>query len=243
MRSPRLSNLFAIVAVAVLAASAPAADDDWLQLFNGKDLSGWFLPAPPQGFTTVRAEKKGGKTVALVGTPDKGDKEVVLWRVEDGNLVGGGPMTHLFHERGDFEDFHLKVTVKINDKGNSGIFFRSDVRLGVPRGFEAQVNATHGDPVKSGSLYPNGEFGMDKYRKENCVMNKAGHEPDEFFVEEVICEGPRIRILVNGTQTVDWTDPGNDPKRDFKRGHIAVQAHDPGSVMTFKSIEIKPLKK
>ncbi|MFO0850089.1 MAG: DUF1080 domain-containing protein [Gemmataceae bacterium] len=243
MTSPRLPNLLAFLTAGLLSAPAPAADEGWIQLFNGKDLSGWFLPAPPQGFTTVRAEKKGGKTVALIGTQEKGGTDVVMWRVEDGLLVGGGPMTHLFHERGDFDDFHLKVVVKINDKGNSGIFFRSGVRLGVPRGFEAQVNATHGDPVKSGSLYPNGEFGMDKYRKENCVMNKAGHGPDEFFTEEVICEGPRIRILVNGKQTVDWTDPGNDPKRDFKRGHIAVQAHDPGSVMSFKSIEIKPLKK
>jgi hypothetical protein len=168
---------------------------------------------------------------------------VVLWRVEDGLLIGGGPMTHLYHDRDDFGDFHLRVEVKINDKGNSGIFFRAGARLGVPRGFEAQVNATHSDPVKSGSLYPNGEFGMDKYRKENCVMSVANHGPDEFFVEEIICEGPRVRILVNGKQTVDWTDPMDSPKRHFVRGHIAVQAHDPGSIMTFRKVEIKVLKK
>ena len=65
----------------------------------------------------------------------------------------------------------------------------------------------------------------------------------EFFTEEVICEGARIRILVNGQQTVDFTDAYDHPKRQagFKTGHIAVQAHDPKSVMTFQSVEIKRL--
>jgi hypothetical protein len=97
--------------------------------------------------------------------------------------------------------------------------------------------------VKTGSLYPNAEFGLDKYKAINCVMDQATHAPDEFFTQEIICVGPRIRILVNGRQTVDWTDPMDDPKRDFRKGHFAIQAHDPGSVMTFKTIEYKPLTK
>jgi hypothetical protein len=231
-------------ATLALALLSPAADGDWVKLFNGKDLSGWQLPVPAGGFAGVTSKlNAAGKVVALTGTPAKGGEPVALWRVEDGLLIGGGPMTHLFTERGDFDDFHLKVEVKVNDGGNSGIFFRADVRPGIPAGYEAQVNATHKDPVKSGSLYPNGGNGLDKYRKENCVMNKAAHGPDEFFTEEVICQGARIRILVNGKQTVDFTDPYDHPARQagFKKGHIALQAHDPGSVMTFKSVEIKRL--
>jgi hypothetical protein len=35
-----------------------------------------------------------------------------------------------------------------------------------------------------------------------------------------------------------WTDPENR----FKKGHFALQAHDPGSIMYFKNIEVKELK-
>ena len=230
--------------VAALVLAQPPAADGFTKLFNGKDLAGWQLPVPCPGFASVASQADDkGKVTALIGTPAKGGEPVTMWQVKDGLLVGGGPMTHLFTTAGDYSDFHLKVVVKVNDGGNSGIFFRSALNPGVPAGYEAQVNATHGDPVKSGSLYPNAAFGMDKFRKQNCVMNKASHGPDEFFTEEVICEGARIRILVNGKQTVDFTDPYDHPKRQagFKTGHIAVQAHDPKSVMTFQSVEIKRL--
>ncbi len=232
------------LAVAMLSLTPAVRDEGWDKLFNGKDLSGWQLPVPAQGFGTITPTlSEAGKVVALQGTPSKGGEPVTLWQVTDGLLVGGGPMTHLFTNQGDYADFHLKVVVKVNDGGNSGIFFRTAVNPGIPVGYEAQVNATHGDPVKSGSLYPNAGFGLDKFRKQNCVMNKAAHGPDEFFTEEVICEGARIRILVNGQQTVDFTDAYDHPKRQtgFKTGHIAVQAHDPKSVMTFRSVEIKRL--
>ena len=85
-------------------------------------------------------------------------------------------------------------------------------------------NFTHRDPIKTGSLYPNGEFGMDKYRKENCVMNKAGHGPDEFFTQEVIANGNHIQIIVNGKKTLDWKDPDNT----FASGHFALQGHEHG---------------
>lgn len=233
-------------ATLALALTAPSAQEDgWIKLFNGKDLSGWHLPFPAGKYTTVTAKPgDGGKgVVAILGTTAAGGEPKPLWRVEDGLLVGSGEMTHLFTERGDFQDFHLKVVVKVNDGGNSGIFFRAGARPGIPAGYEAQVNATHKDPIKSGSLYPNGSFGLNKFGGKYLVMNKAAHGPDEFFTEEVICEGARIRILVNGSQTVDFTDPYDHPARQtgFKKGHIAIQAHDPGSVMTFKSIEIKPL--
>ena len=57
--------------------------------------------------------------------------------------------------------------------------------------------------------------------------------------QEVIADGPHIRILVNGKQTIDWTDPNNT----YSKGHFALQGHDPGTVVTFKKIEYKPIKK
>jgi len=52
--------------------------------------------------------------------------------------------------------------------------------------------------------------------------------------------GPgHIQIFVNGKQTIDFTQE----KPTYTKGHFALQGHDPGSVMTFKKVEYKPLKK
>jgi hypothetical protein len=164
---------------------------------------------------------------------------VTLWRVEDGTIIGGGPASHLFSEGGDYENFHYRVEAKINDKGNSGQYFRTKFGPGFPKGYEAQINATHSDPIKTGSLYPDGSTKLKNYKSEIAtVMNKAGHKPDEWFTQEVIAEGNHIQIFVNGEKTLDWKDPDNT----YTKGHFALQGHDPGSIMTFRKVEMKELK-
>ncbi len=237
----------ALAALALLAVALPAVpaaddknDDGWVPLFNGKDLTGWKMFDPPSGdFKAVKSVKNDdGKVIAFVGVK-KDDKEVTLWQVKDGTIVGGGPASHIFTEL-EADDCHFRVEAKINDKGNSGQYFRTKFGPGFPAGYEAQINATHGDAIKTGSLYPDGRTKLKDHKKEiAAVMNTAGHKPDEFFTQEVIAEGAHIRILVNGKKTLDWTDPD----ATFKKGHFALQGHDPGSVMTFRKVEYKPLKK
>jgi hypothetical protein len=227
----------ALLAVALAAAAAPAddkkpTDDGFIPLFNGKDLSGWKIPNPPSGnFKGVKETKNAdGKVVGFVGETKDG-KDVTLWQVKDGVIVGGGPASHLFTEL-EADDFHYRVEAKINDKGNSGQYFRTAFGPGFPKGYEAQINATGGDKIKTGSLYLPAV-------KDVLVLDVAPHKPDEFFVQEVIAVGDHIRILVNGKQTVDY----KDPKKAYTKGHFALQGHDPGSVMTFKRVEYKPLKR
>ncbi|MFO0937079.1 MAG: DUF1080 domain-containing protein [Gemmataceae bacterium] len=234
------------LALAGTGISAFADDKDgYVSLFNGKDLTGWKIhPQSNTGSIKSMSEKKvDGKVVAILGEvytgrDKKATKTTELWRVEDGMIIGGGPMTHIFTEQGDFKNFHFRVECKINNKGNSGMFFRSGYRGGVPKGYECQINATHGDPVKSGSIYPNSEFGLDKFKSVTCVMNEAAHKPDEFFVQEVIADGAKLTTIINGVKQIEWTDPDNR----FKEGHFALQAHDPGSIMTFRKVEVKVIK-
>ncbi len=218
-------------------AAEPKAEQGWTQLFNGKDFTGWKMFDPPSGdFKSVMQTKNDdGKVIAFVGVKKDGT-EVTLWIIKDGQIVGGGPASHLFTEV-EAEDFHYRVEMKINDKGNSGQYFRTKFGPGFPAGYEAQLNATHGDPIKTGSIYPVGK--LSALKKEITVMNTAAHKPDEFFTQEVIADGDRIRILVNGEQTIDF----KDPNKTFTKGHFALQGHDPGSIMTFKKVEYKPLKK
>ena len=128
----------------------------------------------------------------------------------------------------------IRVEAKINDKGNSGQYFRTKFGPGFPPGYEAQINATHGDPIKTGSLYPTSPEGP---RSVEDHHREAPHKPDEWFTQEVIANGNHIIIKVNGKTTVDWTDP----KNRFKKGHFAIQQHDPGSMVKVRKIEVKEL--
>ncbi|HLJ93563.1 MAG TPA: DUF1080 domain-containing protein [Gemmataceae bacterium] len=219
------------------ALGRPAAADDkdskgWVQLFNGKDLTGWKLyPQPNPGqIQEIIKKEEGGKVIAYYGKLKKGGQEVPLWRVEDGLLVGSGPHSHLFSERGDYENFRYRVEAMINDKGNSGQYFRTQFGPDFPKGYEAQINATHSDPIRTGSLY-------FPRIKELLVMNTAPHKPNEWFTQEVVAVGDHIVIKVNGKTTVDWKDPENR----YKKGHFALQGHDPGTVVKFKKVEVQEL--
>lgn len=233
-------SVIASLAFGLLAGVPTLQADDsdgWVQLFNGKDLTGWKMaPKPGNGIAELTEKKVDGKVVAFEGTV-KG-KKIPLWRVEDGTIIGGGPSTHLFSERGDYVDFHYRVEAKINDHGNSGQYFRTKFEPGFPAGYEAQINATHGDPVKTGSLYPDSRTPLAKHRSEITVLDNAPHKPNEWFTQEVIAVGAKITILVNGKKTIEWTDPD----ALYKSGHFALQAHDPGSIMTFRKVEVKELK-
>ena len=109
--------------MACLAALAlvPASADDskkglgsekWTPLFNGKDLTGWKMYSNPNPGDIAEIIKKesDGKVIAYYGKMKRGKnegKEVPLWRVEDGILIGSGPHSHLFSERGDYRELPL----------------------------------------------------------------------------------------------------------------------------------------
>ena len=180
--------------------------EKWVQLFNGKDLTGW-------------------KT-----HPDDKAK----WEVKDGNIVGSGPAGHLFSERGDYENFRLKFEVKINDKGNSGQYFRANFAKAFPPGYEAQINSTHGDQVRTGSLYADGRDKYSEEEKKKMLIFDQLVKPDTWFTQEVIADGNHIIIKVDGKTTVDFVDE----KNRHTKGHFAIQQHDPGSVVTVRKIEV-----
>jgi len=239
-----------VAATAALAAGllGPAAAQEtkdsksvgWVQLFNGKDLTGWKIyPNPNPGQIKKVIEVKDGDRLTGYDGETKDGKTVHLWRVENGLLIGSGPSSHLFSEKGEYDNFHFRVEAKINDKGNSGQYFRTAFGPGFPKGYEAQINATHGDKIRTGSLYPSFGKLSDEDRAKILVMNTAPHKADEFFTQEVIADGPRIQIIVNGKVTVNWVDP----KNTYTRGHFALQGHDPGTVVTFRKIEYMPIKK
>jgi hypothetical protein len=199
------------LAATFVAAADDKASDGFTQLFNGRDLTGW-------------------KT-----HPDDKAK----WEVKDGAIVGTGPAGHLFSDRGDYTNFILRFEAQVNEGGNSGQYFRTQFAKAFPKGYEAQINATHGDPVKTGSLYQ--AFLPAKEQAEfkaKYSVKKADHKPDEWFTQEVTADGNHIVIKVNGKVTVDY----KDDKNTFTKGHFAIQQHDPKSVVKVRKVEVKELK-
>ena len=80
-RSGAIFALGATIALALagpssrLAAEDKKAEEGWVPLFNGKDLTGWKIPNPPSGqFKDVKEVKNDdGKVTAFVGV-QKDDK-------------------------------------------------------------------------------------------------------------------------------------------------------------------------
>src|SRR5437764_8661360 len=97
----------------VASVGQPAAADDkddegWVQLFNGKDLTGWKIHPKPGGpIVEVITREKDGKVIAF-DAKLKDDKTTPLWHVEDGVLIGSGPASHLFSEKNDYADFRFR---------------------------------------------------------------------------------------------------------------------------------------
>jgi hypothetical protein len=184
------------IALGVLAPASSRAGD-WVSLFDGQTLSGW-----------TTADGTAGQ-----------------WKVEDGALTCSGRASHLFSPRGDYKNFRYRAEIKINDKGNSGMYFRTKKEGGFPHGYEAQINSTHGDPIKTGSLY------------NHVPVKEILVPPDTWFTQEVEAVGDHIIIKVNGKTTVDYVDP----KNSHKEGHFAFQHHDPTCKVAIRKIEVMEL--
>jgi len=72
---------------------------------------------------------------------------------------------------------------------------------------------------------------------------KAPARDNEWFTEEIIVEGKHIVTKVNGRTIVDYTEPDGVARRSPKldKGMFALQAHDPGSTVRYRSISVKRL--
>lgn len=182
---------------AAMAAEPEADADGWMTIFDGESLDGWE--------TAENAES---------------------WKVEDGCIVGHGERSHLFYKgAGELTDLEFKAEVKLNHAGNSGMYFRVQFGPEWPKGYEAQVNNSSGDPRKTGSLY----YFVD--------IKKQLIEDDTWWTQHVICKGNHIIIKVNDEVVVDYVDD----KNTHTKGFVALQQHDPGSVVHYKNIQLKKL--
>ena len=190
----------------LMAPSVQSQDGEWVSLFDGKTLNHW--------------EKVGDDNSH--------------WSVTDGAIVGTGKPSMLVCTKGPFKNFRYRAEVKINDGGNSGLYFRTTRRPGFLDGYEAQIDSTHTDPIRTGSLY-----GF-------CHVYPQLVKPDTWFTYEIEVrddvwrgrEITRIKVTVDGKELYEYLDFA----KTYPAGHFAFQQHDPGSKVQIRNIKVMQLK-
>jgi L-ribulose-5-phosphate 3-epimerase len=176
-------------------------------LFNGRDLDGW-------------TKIEGGE-----------------WVIENGVLIGrnGQKWTTNPETTGswlstnkEYGDFRLEFQYTVNERGNSGVFFRS-ARAKNPAftGYEFQIYDAPGRPPSKGgptSLY-------DVAAPAKNAIRPAG----QWNTVTIMAKGPRIRVEVNGEQVHDV-----ELSRSL-RGYVGLQNHDEKSVVKFRNVRLEEL--
>lgn len=185
---------------------APKQEAKWISLFDGETMDGW--------------EKVG--------------KKDSHWEVSEGALCGSGTQSMLVYSKAAYKNFRYRVEIKINDGGNSGVYFRTPPKPNFRQGYEAQVDSTHRDPIRTGSIY-----GF-------CHVYEQHVKPDTWFTYELEVrddvwrerELTRIKVIVDGKELYEYLDFA----KSWGEGHFGFQQHDPGSKVSIRKVEVLPLE-
>jgi len=213
---------FAVALLPVLHQASNSIEPGFTALFNGSDLTGWKVAGAAESFS-----------------------------VKDGAIVASGPTSHAFYDgpfrNHSFRNFELKVDVMTRQRSNGGVYVLTEYEATPAnvratgrfpsKGFEIQVNNSHTDPIRTGSLY-----------HVQDILNDSPARDDEWFTEDIVVNGETIIVKVDDKQVVEWHQPDDwnggregPGRRITGPGTIALQAHDPGSTVYYRNIRIKPL--
>lgn len=225
-----MKHLLGVCCVFLFGINAFA--QDWVSLFNGKDLTGW------EGNKDRWSVKNG----AITGTTTK-----------ENPLKTN---TFLIWKGGTLRDFELKLKFRM-DGGNSGVQYRSKhlEKAGdyVVGGYQADIDG--GGFI--GILYEERGRGILAKRGEKVVIDEkgkkevvgtlgdakeiiAGYKPTEWNEYHIIAKGNHLQQFLNGKQTIDVVD--NQKDKAAAEGILALQLHTgPPMIIQFKDLQLKKL--
>ena len=215
-----MPRCIALITVVLLGITSTRADN-WLTLFNGKDLSGWRANVMPESFSVADGAIRVNATKASA------------------HLFYVGELKEGF---ACFKNFELEATCRGETNSNSGIFVHTDMStrdkaLHLAKGYEIQLNSSQREKRKTGSLYA------------VVDLDKSPVDESQWFRVRITVQDQRITVQLNGRQVVDYTEPPRVQRPAERAGRllnpegggIALQAHDPESVFYFKDLRIKRL--
>lgn len=233
MKSSHLLRISALALLAGCASQSGSPTAKSVQVAPSTSAAGVLGSVDSEGFTLI---SDGSWTGWRVNENSK------AWTTVDGAFRAQGDRSHNFYygPLAPFRDFELKVDVLTEPGSNGGIYIHTKyLDTGWPwGGYETQVNQTQGDWRKSGSVYSVQDVKEDKL--------KGVVQDNQWYTHHVVVKGNNIKIYLNGTLVNDFTEEaGRQPGKDFERklnaGTIALQAHDPKSVVFYKNIRVKKL--
>jgi hypothetical protein len=214
MSQVRTATYVKYTPVPIPAPPSRTAEPGYTSLFNGKDLTGWKASADPTSF-----------------------------KVENGAIIANavGPASHLYYDgpvgNHVFKDFDLRLDVLARYRSNGGVYVMTEFQpQGFPgKGFEIQVNNSHSDRIRTGSLY------------HVVDLSNVPGKDDEWIPMEIKGQGNTITITVKGQEVVRWTQPADwqsnydTASRKIAPGTIAFQSHDAYSMTAYSNIRLKLL--
>jgi len=208
-----------------------AQTTDAIELFNGKDLSGWVIEGPTE------FDNKGNKEPIWVA-----DNGMITCRVNNRKSYG-----FLRYDKKQFADFVFSLEYRLSEKEmpkqspcNSGIGIRTGVydpkKSDSPpsrAGYEIQLlddALKNPDKHSTGSLY--------RYIAPSVKAVKPAPEWNKIEIE---CKGARIKVTLNGEKIIDVDQTTvEEIKNKPLKGYVCVQNH--GGKVDFRNLRVKELK-
>jgi hypothetical protein len=237
----------ALFALFALATSAPAAaDDGFISLFDGKDLSHWKVPAGDNGHWKIvdgvidydaRSEAAGDKS--LWTKQSFGDFELTVdWRIKETPYTNPN-VPYILPDGTHAKDIHGKEYKFSLPDSDSGILLRG--------GGKSQVNIWCW-PIGSGEVYG---YRMDtsmppKVRAGVTPKHQADRPVGQWNTFVIRLQGNHLTVVLNGVTVIENAELPNLPVN----GPIGLQHHGgfkdgkylgPPSLVQFRNIKIKPL--
>jgi type 1 glutamine amidotransferase len=154
----------------------------------------------------------------------------------NGTLTSTGGLGLLWYSAKEFRSYSLKLDWRMPGDDNSGVFVgfppSSDPNTSINQGYEVQIDATDTPDRTTGAIY---SFKSADIAARDAALNPPG----EWNTYELLVEGERLQVFLNGVKINDFTN--TDPVRSLTSGHIGIQNHGTGDDVSFRNVRIKEL--
>jgi hypothetical protein len=139
----------------------------------------------------------------------------------------------LWYSARQLTNYSLKLDWRVLGDDNSGVIVgfppTSDPNAALSSGYEVQIDATDAVDRTTGSIYA-------VKAPDTAARDAALNPPGEWNTFELLIEGERLQVFLNGVKINDFTN--TDPARSLA-GHIGIQNHGTGDDVSFRNIRIK----
>jgi type 1 glutamine amidotransferase len=154
----------------------------------------------------------------------------------NGTLTSSGGLGMLWYSTKEFRSYSLKLDWTMPGDDNSGVLLGfpagNDPDAALSNGYEVQIDATDTPDKTTGAVYG---FKSADIPARDAALNPPG----EWNTYELLVEGERLQVFLNGVKINDFTNA--DPVRSLSSGYIGIQNHGTGDDVSFRNVRIKEL--